>query len=100
MSSGACSSRCARGRPDWAWLGTAAHRSLEDETLASLLRSESYTGGVDFSHEFLRRTVVEAFFSASHVTGSTAAMIRPSGSLALLPAADADYLDGTRASPR
>jgi hypothetical protein len=76
-------------------LGTASHRELDDAGLAALLRSESYTGGVDFSHEFLRRTwSVEAFFSGSHVAGSTDAMIRTQRqSSRYFQRPDADYFE-------
>jgi hypothetical protein len=58
-------------------LGTAVNRSLSDPTLESLLRSNAYTGGIDFSHEFLNRSwSVEGQLAMSHVEGSTAAMIR------------------------
>ena len=58
-------------------IGTAVHRSLGDPALVSRLHSSAYTGGLDFSHEFLRRTwAVEAFFAFSQVSGSTDAMTR------------------------
>jgi hypothetical protein len=58
-------------------LATAVNRRLEDDYLTELLRSNAFAGGVDFSHEFLRRTwSVEGFFTASQVSGSPEAMIR------------------------
>jgi hypothetical protein len=58
-------------------LGTAVNRRMDDDGLASLLRSNAYTGGVDFSHEILNRTwSVEGYAALSQVAGSAAAMIR------------------------
>jgi len=58
-------------------IGTAVHRSLGDADLAARLPSSAYTGGLDFSHEFLRRAwSLEGFFAFSQVQGSTDALIR------------------------
>ena len=58
-------------------IGTAVNRSLGDPDLASRLHSSAYTGGLDFSHEFLSRAwSLEGFFAFSQVSGSTDALIR------------------------
>ena len=58
-------------------IGTAVNRSLGDADLAARLPSSAYTGGLDFSHEFLRRVwSLEGFFAFSQVHGSTDALIR------------------------
>ena len=58
-------------------IGTAVNRSLGDADLAARLPSSAYTGGLDFSHEFLRRAwSLEGFFAFSQISGSTDALIR------------------------
>ena len=57
-------------------IGTAVHRSLGDPDLAARLPSSAYTGGLDFSHEFLRRAwSLEGFVAFSQVQGSTDALV-------------------------
>ena len=58
-------------------ISTTVHRSLGDPALAAQLPLNAYTGGLDFSHEFLRRTwSLEGFFAFSRVSGSTDAITR------------------------
>ena len=49
---------------------TTVHRALGEETLANRLRSAAYTGGIDFDHEFARRTwSVTASVIGTHIMG-------------------------------
>ena len=52
-------------------LVTAAHRSLGEPALESLLASRAYTGGLDFEHVFGGRSwAINGVVMASHVSGS------------------------------
>jgi hypothetical protein len=56
---------------------TAVHRDIEDPALADRLASSAYVGGLDLVHEWSNRMYrINAAFSASHLRGSEAAMIR------------------------
>jgi hypothetical protein len=55
---------------------TTVHRDLDTDHARATLRSAAYTGGVDFRHEWARRTwSVSGFVSGSHVQGSSDAIL-------------------------
>ena len=57
-------------------MGTAVHRRLSGTGLRGLLRSEAYAGGVDFSHEWARRSWrLSGFVTGSRVAGAPGVMI-------------------------
>ncbi|MCI0435849.1 MAG: carbohydrate binding family 9 domain-containing protein [Gemmatimonadetes bacterium] len=77
-------------------IGTAVNRRLNgDATLAGLLRSSAWAGGVDFSHQFLERTwEVAGYFAYSRVNGSADALLRTQlASSRYYQRPDADYVD-------
>jgi hypothetical protein len=54
---------------------SATHRDLDAPALASLLRSRAFTGGVDFSHFWAKRSwEVDGFIAGSRVDGSPSAI--------------------------
>jgi hypothetical protein len=54
---------------------TAVNRDLDSDVARATLRSSAYTGGLDFRHEWARRTwSLNGFVSGSHVQGSTDAI--------------------------
>jgi hypothetical protein len=58
-------------------IGTAVNRRLDEPQLERLLRRSAYSGGIDFSHEFLNRTwSLQGALALSHVEGSEEAMLR------------------------
>ncbi len=62
------------GRTVMGAMGTAVHRGL-DGRAAAALRSAAYAAGVDFSHEWARRSWrLSGFATASHVMGSALAI--------------------------
>ncbi len=73
---------------------TGLRREQGDSALDAFLRSSAYSGGLDFSHEFLDRTwQVNGYLAASHVAGSAPALIRTQRSSArYYQRPDADYL--------
>ena len=56
-------------------LGTAVNRSIDDDRLRGLLRSDAYIGGVDLAHAwFDRRWAFDAAMTGATVIGSPAAI--------------------------
>ncbi|MGH7554980.1 MAG: DUF5916 domain-containing protein, partial [Longimicrobiales bacterium] len=74
---------------------TAVHRNLDDEPLATLLRSSAYTGGLDFLHEFARRSwSVRGYFAYSTIAGSRETILRAQHSASrYFQRPDAHYLE-------
>jgi hypothetical protein len=81
---------------------TALNRRLAGTDLAGALRSSAYTGGADFTHEFLNRSwALNGYLAFSHILGSPEAILRAQRSSArYYQRPDADYLgiDSTRTS--
>jgi hypothetical protein len=81
---------------------TAVNRDLSDPVLASMLRSQSVIGGVDFSHYWAKRTwEVDGSFSTGQVRGSTGAIAitqRSSARYYQRPDAKSFHFDPTRTS--
>jgi hypothetical protein len=81
---------------------TAVDRRLGDATLAGLLRSSAYVGGVDFNRYWGNQTwALDAFLTGSFVRGDTAAIARTQRSSARYyqrPDAEHFGLDSTRTS--
>ena len=75
-------------------IATGVHRSLDDDALRASLRSAAYTGGLDFSHEFLDRAwSLSGYFALSHIAGEETAILRAQRSSArYYQRPDADYL--------
>jgi hypothetical protein len=75
-------------------VATAANRSLDDETLRSMLSRDAYLGGVDFLHTWGNRAwSVSGYYAASRVSGSADAILgaqRSSSRYYQRP--DADYV--------
>ena len=56
-------------------IATSVVRNLSDPTLKSMLRSNAFVGGVDFTQYWLGRTwSLDGFLAASHVRGTAAAI--------------------------
>ena len=66
-----------RGQSNIGAIMTTANRDLAGDARATAaLRSEAYTGGLDFVHEWTNRSwVITGFLVGSHVGGSEAAML-------------------------
>jgi Domain of unknown function (DUF5916)/Carbohydrate family 9 binding domain-like len=83
-------------------LGTATHRSLDDETLRSMLHRDAYLGGVDFLHTWADRAwSVSGYLAGSRVGGTEDVLTATQRSSArYYQRPDADYveLDGDRTS--
>jgi hypothetical protein len=81
---------------------TAVDRRLGDATLAGLLRSSAYVGGVDFNRYWATQSwVLDAFVTGSLVRGDTGAIARTQRSPARYyqrPDAEHFALDSTRTS--
>src|SRR5690606_9941196 len=81
-------------------IATAVNRDLTTGSLRTSLRSSAYTGGLDFSHEFLHRAWrVHGYFAFSHIAGDELAIVRAQRSSARYyqrPDADHLTLDSTR----
>lgn len=65
-----------RGQTQLGGIFTSTNRDLAgDPTATNALRSDAYTGGLDFTHEFANRTwTLKGFLVGSHVGGSVAAI--------------------------
>jgi hypothetical protein len=85
-------------------IATSVHRSLDNASLRTSLRSAAYTGGLDFSHEFLDRAwSLSGYVALSHIAGSEDAILRAQLSSArYYQRPDADHLgvDSARTSLR
>jgi hypothetical protein len=81
---------------------SAVNRDLADSTLATLLRREAYTGGIDLDHNWSRRRwALDASLSGSLVRGSTEAVAATQEASARYfqrPDARSFTLDSTRSS--
>ena len=83
-------------------LGTAVVRDGSDSTLASMLRSRAYAGGIDFNRYWSnRKWSLDGYLLGSYVRGSTTAIDRTQrSSVRYYQRPDADHLsyDPTRTS--
>lgn len=81
------------GQTTFGGLMTSVNRRLNDATRQHL-HSDAYTGGIDFSHEFLNREYeIEGVFAGSHVLGAPMAITQTQRSSArYFQRPDADYL--------
>ena len=85
-------------------LFTAVHRSIEDEGLASALRSSAYLAGLDLNHSWGDRMwALDASIAGSFIQGSEAAILRAQTASARYyqrPDAENIEVDPTRTSLR
>ena len=91
-------SRIARavhgGQGNFGVILTTVHRDLEEETLASRLRSSAYTAGIDGDHELWNRTwSVGGAITGTHIRGRDNVITAAQrGSARYFQRPDADYL--------
>jgi hypothetical protein len=83
------------GASQFGLLGTATHRSLDDETLRGMLHREGYLGGVDFLHTWGERAwSVSGYLAGSRVAGTTDVLrATQRSSVRYYQRPDADYVE-------